>query len=76
MAATEDDLAKLKDHIAAIEVMLLSHIMATDIVAEGTAKATIDIARSQRDTMTEAGRGRVAVHLNAMVDQLDQGLDF
>lgn len=76
MPVTEDDLAKLKDHIAAVQNLILSHVLATEIMAEGTAKATIDILRSQRDSATRAGRGLLAVRLNSLIDQIDQGLDF
>lgn len=76
MPVSENDLAQLKDHVAAIQQLLLSHILATEIVQEGTAKATIDIVRSQRDAAKNAGRALVAARLNAMIDQIDQGLDF
>lgn len=73
---TEDDLAELKDHIFAVQNLLLSHIVATEVLLEGSAKATIDIARSQSASATRKGRSLVVLRLNALIDELDQCLDF
>ena len=73
---TEDDLAKLSDQIFAVQCLLLAHILATEQLLEGSAQATVEIVRSEREAAVRNGRGRVAVRLNALIDEIDQSLDF
>lgn len=66
---------ELKDHIYAVQQLLLAHVIALDEVDRGATLRTIDTLRRQRDSLVESGRGRVAVRLNAFIDVIDESLD-
>lgn len=70
-----DSIEELKDHIYAVQQLLLAHIIAVDEIDRGATLHTIDTLRRQRDSCVEAGRGRVAVRLNAFIDVIDESLD-
>ncbi len=61
----EDPLAELRDHIYAIQQLLLSHVAASE-----HPEATIEIAKTQSDAALAQGRNGVAIRLDAMIDQL------
>lgn len=70
-----DSIEELKDHIYAVQQLLLAHVIAVDKIDRGATLHTIDILRRQRDSFVEAGRGRVAVRLNAFIDVIDESLN-
>lgn len=70
-----DSIEELKDHIYAVQQLLLAHVIAVDKIDRGATLHTIDILRRQRDSCAETGRGRVAVRLNAFIDVIDESLD-
>lgn len=70
-----DRIEELKDHIYAVQQLLLAHVIAVDEIDRGATLRTIDTLRRQRDSCMEAGRGIVAVRLNAFIDVIDESLD-
>ena len=72
---SSSQIEELKDHIYAVQQLLLAHVLAFDEVDRGATLHTIDILRRQRDSFVEAGRGRVAVRLNAFIDVIDETLN-
>ncbi|HEX7821078.1 MAG TPA: hypothetical protein VF463_10715 [Sphingobium sp.] len=63
-------LDQLRAHIVAVQNLLLSAIVATDLVAEGSLKATIEIAKTQEMSAARSGHQLVALRLNLLIDEL------
>lgn len=60
----------LRAEIAALRVLVLSHIMAADASDPGSAKAAIDVAETELAATRAAGKRREAVKLAALLENL------
>jgi hypothetical protein len=60
----------LTDHLFAVQLMLLSHIVATGDLVPDSLENTLAHAKVQRDGAIEAGRHRIAIRLDMMSEPL------
>ena len=70
MKQTEVRLEELADQIYALQLLLMSHIAACDLLDDPPTLGTFEIAQSQIDSLIESNRLRVAIRLQAICDEL------
>lgn len=65
-------LDELTDHIFAVQLMLLSHMAATEKCLPGSLEDTLELARVQGDSALQRGRNRIAIRLDMMTETMRQ----
>lgn len=65
-------LDELTDHVFAVQLMLLSHIAATEKYLPGSLEETLVLARQQGNSALQRGRNRIAIRLDMMTESLRQ----
>jgi hypothetical protein len=63
---------KLEDQVHALQQMLLSHVVAFDMVDRLGTDATLELAVSQLDSALDRGRGRVAANLAGLIQDVQK----
>lgn len=70
----QDRIDELRDHVYAVQLLLMAHIVAADIEAPGVAAITAGMAESQNAALVAAGRNRVVIRLQAIIEEIAQCL--
>jgi len=72
----ELDLEHMEARLRALESMVLSHIVASNVLFEGLAQKTVEHAAIQRDAATAGGKGLAGVYLGTLIDTVRHACDL
>lgn len=67
----ETRFGELHDQIYAVQLLLLSHVAACDLLDDAPTQGTLEIAKSQIDSL-KVSRARVALRLQLLCDEVEK----
>jgi hypothetical protein len=70
-----DQIEELKDHIYAVQQLLLALCVASARIDRVEVENAFAIARGQGASLAQRGRGRVALRIAALIEDVEQCLD-